>query len=128
MSETRGNGHDPMTKRMVELLESIDRRLEKVEGGVEKTNQRLDAFGREVHEDLDRLRAEVHGVNERLDQTNERLDALGKREEKIADRVEGLPLEFQEINQKHAALEKRVAKVEAALLKPRASRRPRARP
>jgi hypothetical protein len=45
------NGDDPLTRRMVDVLERIEHRLE-------QTNRRLD----DIHEDHIALRAEVQGV------------------------------------------------------------------
>src|SRR5580692_6142371 len=64
-----GNGHDPLTKKMIDVLERI-------EGQIQKTNERLDAFRAEVHEDLAALRA---------GQTELRNDLRGLRTEARAD-------------------------------------------
>jgi chromosome segregation ATPase len=131
MSEgKKSNGHDPLTVEMVDLLKQVVSGIGRLAVQIQGTNERLDVTNAHLdtlHDDVLDVRAQVHKTNERLDHTNEQLDAICKREDTIADRVEGLPLEFHEINEKHAALETRVAKVEAAVLKPRGPRRPRAR-
>ncbi len=67
VSEKKGNGHDPMTARMVEVLERIEKDLSGLREDVRATNARLDAlreevqqFRVEVHDELVDLHAEQH--------------------------------------------------------------------
>jgi uncharacterized coiled-coil DUF342 family protein len=50
-----GNGHDPATKQMVEILL-------RMEAGMQKTNDRLD----DLHEDMLGLRADVTGIRNEM--------------------------------------------------------------
>ena len=93
------NGHDPMTVRMVELLESIDARLEKLdsidarlggvdvrlerlEGEVQLTNHRLTAFQGEVHQSLADLANKMADMNENLSIMRELLGHEAREEAK----------------------------------------------
>jgi len=153
--DEKKNGHDPLTVEMVELLRQIvvagqetnrraeetnrraeetNRRAEETNKRLEETNKRLEETNKRLdvlHDDVVDLRADVAGVKEEVHafkvETRDALAAMTRREDKIADRVEGLPLEFHEVREQHAALEKRVAKVEALLLKPKPARRSGAR-
>jgi chromosome segregation ATPase len=81
-AKKKANGHDPNTSRMVELLERIDGRLR-------ETNERLDDLANKVADTnrrLDDLANKVADTNRRLDDltnkvadTNERIDDLRER-------------------------------------------------
>jgi hypothetical protein len=87
----KSNGHDPMTVKMVEVLERIEGRLEK---GFAEVNARFV----EVNARLAAVEGEVRGLRGEL---NLRLDA------------------FQEhVNEGSKGLEERVKKLEAAVFKP----------
>lgn len=77
---SQGNGHDPATAQMVEILHKIhvelvgvraavndlSVRLDATNARLDATNARLDAFREEVREDLGALRADVTGIRNEL--------------------------------------------------------------
>jgi chromosome segregation ATPase len=108
--EKKTNGHDPMTVRMVEVLERIEVRLERIEAEAKGTNARLERLETEAkgtNARLDRLEVEAKGTNTRLDQALDTLtDVLDEQQQLHAGldlanaRIEGLTAEVHFTNVK----------------------------
>jgi hypothetical protein len=89
MADEKTNGHDPMTVRMVELLERIATRLDSMQA---ETNARLDALKtitenafRHVHERIDETHEETVRNTERRTAVPDGLEArLRDHEERLA--------------------------------------------
>lgn len=92
----KGNGHDPLTVRMVEILERIEGEVKGLRGEVTT-----------LRDDMHTLREDVHEI--RADVSTLKNEMRGLREEMRAD--------LAQHDEAHGDLISRVARLEAAVFK-----------
>jgi predicted nuclease with TOPRIM domain len=100
-----GNGHDPNTTRMVELLEQIVGRLDRVEQEVRGVREEVHELRGEVAAFKTEVRNELTEIHHEIADTNEALVALTGEVHELRADLKG-------------PLETRVAKLEAAVFRP----------
>lgn len=107
----KGNGHDPATAAIIEVLERIEQRLGNVETEARATNQRLDRVEQEVRG----VREELHAFRE---QTREDLAAVCADVSGLRSELSSLRAETRVDNAiYHEEMRSRVRKLEEAVFK-----------
>ena len=115
----KGNGHDPMTVRMVEVLEQIRDEIQKgfaeTHARIDKTNNRIDALTKITE-------TAFRHVHERIDEAHE--EAIRNTER--ATGPQGLEARVQQLADTNERMTARLALLEQAVFKkascPRAAR------
>jgi chromosome segregation ATPase len=101
----KGNGHDPGTARIVEVLERIEKEAHATNVRLDATNVRLDATNARLdalREEMSGLREELHGF--RVETHDELLDLHAEQHQ--------LRMELK------TSIEVRLARLEAAVFRP----------
>ena len=102
--EKKGNGHDPLTVELVDLLRQVV-------NGINGTNTRLDAFRDEMRGELTDIRGELREMHHEMAATNERVTLTNERLEDLRAELHGLRGDMK------GAVETRLARLEGAVFK-----------
>jgi chromosome segregation ATPase len=122
MAAKKGNGHDPSTDRIVEVLERIDKRLQNVEGEARQTREELHAFRAETREELSAMGADVSSLRTEVASLRaETRTELGLLREEVHELRAEMKGSLEARIAKLEAAEPRIAKLEAAVFRPTGS-------
>ena len=112
MAGKKGNGHDPATAAIVEVLERIEKEARASTTRLERLEQRVEEGLGGLREELGGLREELHGFRE---ETREELVDVRGEVHQLSELLKG---SVEARLAKIEAVEPRVAKIEAAVFRP----------
>jgi uncharacterized coiled-coil DUF342 family protein len=107
MSSEKGNGHDPITVQMVEILQ-------KIHGEIAGLRREFNDFRDETRGELTDIRGELREIHHEIADTNVRLTTTNER-------LEDLRSEMRAGFRRESALDVRVTRLEEAVFKPAAA-------